>query len=158
MIMDLLSPTVLWLLVALISLILELFTGAYVLLAIALSTALTSAAAWLGLGMIGQLAVTAIGCGILVPLAIRRLKHRQNRSDFGVAGAGGGVGQSFVVTLRDYDHAPCIKLDGDLFRALLIDGNDAPAPGDEVVLVRFEGNQARVMPICRTEDLGNQSM
>ncbi|GEN24227.1 hypothetical protein HCU01_21760 [Halomonas cupida] len=145
--MDLLSPTVLWLLVALVSLVFELFTGAYVLLAIALAAALTSVGAWLGLDLIGQLAVLAVGCGILVPLAIHRLKHRPHKSDFGVAGAGAGTGQHFVVTLRDYDSASCIKLDGDLYRAVLeTQPEAAPSPGDKVVLVRFDGNQAIVSP------------
>lgn len=148
--MDLLSPALLWLLVALISLVFELFTGAYVLLAISLSAALTAASAWLGFNLIGQLAVFAISCGILVPLAIHRLKHRQHKPDFGVAGAGGGAGQRFVVMRRDYDDAACIKLDGDLYRAVLdADVDTAPEPGDEVVLVRFEGNQAIVKPVSQ---------
>ncbi|MBB3191454.1 nodulation efficiency, NfeD-like protein [Halomonas cerina] len=147
--MDLASPALLWLLAGLGALIVELLTGSYVLLAMALAAAITAGAAWLGLGLVGQLGVLALSCGVLVPLAIRQLRRRQRSRPFGVAGTGGGLGQRFVLVQRDFDGAPCIKLDGDLFRARR-EGDEAAEvalrPGDEVTLLRFEGTQAIVRP------------
>ncbi|QEM83246.1 NfeD family protein [Halomonas binhaiensis] len=143
--MDLLNPALLWLLLALAILVIELLTGSYVLLAISLAAGLTAAAAWLGLSLASQLIVMALGCGILVPLAIRRLRKRQSKSTFGVAGTGSNTGQRFVVTQRDYDGAACIKLDGDFYRAVLETSEEPElTPGDPVMLVRFDGTQAIV--------------
>lgn len=143
--MDLLNPALLWLLLALAILVVELLTGSYVLLAISLAAGLTAATAWLGLALAGQLIVMALGCGIFVPLAVKRLRKRQNTSTFGVAGTGSNTGQHFVVTQRDYDGAACIKLDGDFYRVVLETSEEPElAPGDPVVLVRFDGTQAIV--------------
>ncbi|MGQ7246168.1 NfeD family protein [Halomonas sp. V046] len=147
--MDLITPALLWLLLGLGALVAELLTGSYVLLAIAAAAALTALSAWIGLLLTGQLIVAAVSCGILVPVAIWRLRGRNRQRSFGVAGAGGGAGQRFVLVARDFDNAPSIKLDGDLYRARLDSESDADLalrPGDEVTLVRFEGTQAIVRP------------
>ncbi|HAR09440.1 MAG TPA: nodulation efficiency, NfeD-like protein [Cobetia sp.] len=149
--MDFLSPALWWLLAGLAALLVELLTGSYVLLALAAALALTALAAWLGATFTLQLIVLAIACAVLVPLAIRQLRRRGRgaKKGFGVAGSGGGRGQRFVLVSRDFDDAPCIKLDGDLYRASLADeAGSGPAlrPGDEVTLVRFEGTQAVVRP------------
>ena len=149
--MDFLSPALWWLLAGLAALILELLSGSYVLLALAAALIVGSLVAWSGGDIIMQLITFAVACGVLVPLAIWRLRKRRYgpHPTFGVAGGGTRQGERFVLVSRDFDDAPCIKLDGDLFRACLAQTDaEAPAlrPGDEVILLRFEGTQAIVRP------------
>ena len=141
------SPAVIWLAVALLLGVAELASGALVLLALAVSAAIAAAVAAFGLGLSWQLLALGLAAGLLVPLAIWRIRpcFSPKGVRYGTTGTGAERGQVFRTERRDFDGAVGLKLNGDFYRARLAGPLGAsPEVGDVVRFERFDGTTAVV--------------
>ncbi|MFP4251913.1 MAG: NfeD family protein [Guyparkeria sp.] len=149
------SPAWAWAVIGLVLALAELLTGAFVLLALgvaALITALLSALT--GMGLVVQLVVMGIASGILVPLAIYRIRpmFSPRGVKYGTTGAGSEAGKTFTVEPMRFDPSlPAIRVNGDQYRIQPVDEHERPSDrqvdfGQHVQLLRFEGTIALVRP------------
>nr|WP_298372147.1 NfeD family protein [uncultured Halomonas sp.] len=139
-----------WLALALILGLLELTSGALVLLALAFAAAGAGVVAYLGFGFTIQAIVLALLAGVLIPIVIRFIRPHFSPKGvrYGTTGSGAEVGQYFFTTRRDFDQAISVKINGDLYRARFEDESD-PEENIRVVLLRFEGTVAVVKPAAK---------
>lgn len=133
------SPPVIWVLVALLLGLAELASGALVLLALGLAALAGAGAAALGLSFAWQLLAAGLAAGVLVPVAIWKIRpwFSPRGVRYGTTGSGAEKGQFFRTERREFDGALGIKVNGDFYRVRL-SGPLAVSPAEGVV-VRFEG-------------------
>ncbi|MBS9403618.1 nodulation efficiency, NfeD-like protein [Halomonas sp. TRM85114] len=141
-----------WLVIALLLGLGELASGALVLLALAAAAALTAIIAWLGFGLSWQLLGMGVLAGVLVPLAVMRIRPAFSPRGvaYGTTGTGVEKGHRYTTLKRDFDGASGIKVNGDFYRIrLAADANEKsgetelPA-GSSVIFQDFDGTTAIV--------------
>lgn len=149
------SPAWAWAVIGLLLALSELVTGAFVLLALGIAALMTATAvALFDMSLTGQLVVMGITSGILVPLAIYKIRPMFSPKGvkYGTTGTGVETGQQFRVETMNFDKSICaIKVNGDLYRIQPVDDEGKPTdqfirPGDLVTLMRFDGTRALVRP------------
>ncbi|HIX62468.1 MAG TPA: NfeD family protein [Candidatus Halomonas stercoripullorum] len=141
------NPAVVWLAVALLLGLAELFSGGLFLLALAVAAVLTAALTLLGLTLPWQLLAMGILSGILVPLTIWKIRpwFSPGKNQYGTTGTGAHRGQRFTTTQRDFDNATVILVNGDLYRICVAQsGETVLPPGTTVVFDHFDGTTAIV--------------
>ncbi len=147
------SPAWAWAVIGLVLALAELVTGAFVLLALGIAALITAlVTALIGIGLTGQLVVAGISAGVLVPLAIYRIRplFSPRGVQYGTTGAGAESGQTFIVEPMSFDpELPAIRVNGDQYRIRVVNERDQPTEtpvefGDRVQLDRFEGTIALV--------------
>ncbi|WP_020522093.1 NfeD family protein [Catelliglobosispora koreensis] len=132
-----------WLIAAAALIILELFTGTFVLLMIgagALAGALVAIAGgelWLQVLVFGI--VSALALWLVRPWINRRLER--GRTELGLAVTEGA--DAVVVERIDRDHG-MVKIEGELWRARPYDAEKIYEPGDRVRVVKVDGATALV--------------
>jgi len=149
------NPAWAWAIIGLLLMLSELLTGAFVLLALGIA-ALITALVWpvTGMGLTGQLLTMAIASGILVPLAIYRIRPMFSPRGvrYGTTGTGAETGRPYRVEPMRFDaDILAIKVNGDQYRIRVEDDHGrasghSPREGDLVELLRFEGTTAIVRP------------
>lgn len=150
------NPAWAWAVIGLLLVLSELLTGAFVLLALGLAAQVT-AGAWLlvGMGLSGQLLTMAVTSGILVPIAVYKIRPMFSPKGvkYGTTGAGAETGEQYRVETMNFDQSiNAIKVNGDLYRIQPVDDEGRPSdassisPGDLVTLKRFDGTLALVQP------------
>ena len=141
------NPAAVWLAVALLLGLAELFSGSLFLLALAVAAALTAALTLLGLTLPWQLLAMGILSGILVPLTVWKIRpwFSPGESQYGTTGTGAHRDQRFTTTQRDFDNATVILVNGDLYRICVAQsGATELPPGTTVILDHFDGTTAIV--------------
>lgn len=141
------NPAVVWLAVALLLGLSELFSGSLVLLALGFAAGLTAALTLFGLTLPWQLLAMGVLSGILVPLTIWKIRpwFAPGGSQYGTTGTGAHRGQSFTTTQRDFDNATVILINGDLYRVRIAQsGETTLPPGTNVIFDHFDGTTAIV--------------
>jgi membrane protein implicated in regulation of membrane protease activity len=141
------NPALLWLAIALLVGLAELYTGGLVLLALAFAAALTAAVAWPGLGLAWQLLGMGVFSGLLVPLAIWVIRPRFSPRGvaYGTTGTGVEKGRVYLTLKRDFDRATGIKVNGDFYRIREAETGAEELPaGTPVTFDTFEGTTAIV--------------
>lgn len=141
------NPAVVWLAVALLLGLAELFSGGLFLLALAVAAVLTAALTLLGLTLPWQLLAMGILSGILVPLTIWKIRpwFSPGKNQYGTTGTGAHRGQRFTTTQRDFDNATVILVNSDLYRICVAQsGETVLPPGTTVVFDHFDGTTAIV--------------
>lgn len=141
------NPAVVWLAVALLLGLSELFSGSLVLLALGVAAALTAALTLLGLTLPWQLLAMGMFSGVLVPLTIWKIRpwFSPGGSQYGTTGTGAHRNQRFTTTQRDFDNATVILVNGDLYRIRVAEsGETVLPPGTTVVFDHFDGTTAIV--------------
>lgn len=136
-----------WLAIALLLGLAELASGALVLLALAVATALTALLAFLGLPLAGQLLGLGIFSGVLVPVAIKVIRpwFSPRGVAYGTTGTGVEKGREYRTVRRDYDGATGIKINGDFYRLRVADLDETDLPANTpVVFQAFDGTTAIV--------------
>jgi len=153
--MEELSPAMAWAVIGLLLALSELLTGAFVLLALGIAALITSlAVAVFDLSLTGQLVVMGIASGLLVPLAIYKIRPMFSPKGvkYGTTGTGAETGKQYRVETMTFDSGiNAIKVNGDLYRIQAVDDRGNPSettirPGDLVTLTRFDGTLALVRP------------
>ncbi len=149
------SPAWAWAVIGLLLALSELLTGAFVLLALGIAALLTAlAVVVVDLSLTGQLIVMGVASGILVPLAIYKIRPMFSPKGvkYGTTGAGAETGKRYRVETMNFDQSiNAIKVNGDLYRIQPVDDAGKPSeasisPGDLVMLMRFDGTLALVQP------------
>ena len=149
------SPAWAWAVIGLLLALSELLTGAFVLLALGIAALLTAlAVVVVDLSLTGQLIVMGVASGILVPLAIYKIRPMFSPKGvkYGTTGAGAETGKQYRVESMNFDPSiNAIKVNGDLYRIQPVDETGKPSdasisPGDLVTLMRFDGTLALVQP------------
>jgi membrane protein implicated in regulation of membrane protease activity len=139
------NPAYIWLALALLLGLAELTSGGLVLLALAFAAALTAVVAWLGLSFAWQLLGMGIFSGVLVPLAIWKIRpwFSPRGVAYGTTGTGVDKGRVFTTLTRDFDSATGIKVNGDFFRIRVADTGETDLPaGTRVTFMSFDGTTA----------------
>lgn len=133
-----------WLIAAAALIILELFTGTFVLLMLgvgALAASFTALVApeqiWLQVLVFG--AVSALALWVVRPWINKRIER--GRSDLGLAKIEGA--DVVVVERIDRDHG-MVKIEGELWRARPYDADKIYEPGERVRVVKVDGATALV--------------
>jgi membrane protein implicated in regulation of membrane protease activity len=133
-----------WLIAAAALIILELFTGTFVLLMLgvgALAASFTALAApeqlWLQVLVFGV--VSALALWVVRPWINKRIER--GRSDLGLAKIEGA--DVVVVERIDRDHG-MVKIEGELWRARPYDADKIYEPGERVRVVKVDGATALV--------------
>lgn len=141
------NPAYTWLVLALLLSLVELTSGAMVLLALGIAAALTAAVTALGLTLPWQLFSMAIFTGILLPISIMVIRPRFSPRGvaYGTTGTGVEKGNHYITLRRDFDDATGIKVNGDFYRLRVLENGETELPnGTPVVFRRFEGTTALV--------------
>lgn len=141
------NPAYVWLAIALLLGLAELTSGALVLLALALAATLTAGLAALDLSLAWQLFGMGAFAGLLVPLAVWKIRpwFSPRGVAYGTTGTGVERGQTYRTQIRDFDGATVININGDLYRLRLDTTGEHELPsGTEVTFIRFEGTTAVV--------------
>lgn len=141
------NPAIVWLAVALLLGLAELFSGSLVLLALGAAAGLTAVLTLFGLTLSWQLLAMGILSGVLVPLTIWKIRpwFSPGGSQYGTTGTGAHRDQKFTTTLRDFDNATVILINGDLYRVRIAESGEAKLPpGTTVVFKHFDGTTAIV--------------
>ena len=141
------NPAFWWLLLALILGLAELASGALVLLALAVAALVTAAVAATGFDLTIQLLAMGVLAGVLVPLAIWKIRPRFSPRGvrYGTTGTGVEKGRVYVTERRDFDDATGIKINGDFYRLRLSDtGESELLAGTQVIFEQFDGTTAVV--------------
>ncbi|MCG6658495.1 NfeD family protein [Halomonas campisalis] len=146
------NPAVIWLIIALLLGLAELSTGGLVLLALAVAAALTATLAGLGLSLPWQLLGMGVFSGVLVPLAVWKIRpwFSPRGVAYGTTGTGVEKGRTYTTLKRDFDGASGIKINGDFYRLRVAADADEKSgetelpPGTRVVFLAFDGTTAIV--------------
>lgn len=141
------NPAIVWLVVALLLGLSELFSGSLVMLALGMAAGLTAALTLLGLTLPWQLLAMGVLTGILVPLAIWKIRpwFAPGGSQYGTTGTGAHRDKRFTTRQRDFDNATVILINGDLYRLRIAQsGETILPPGTTVVFDHFDGTTAIV--------------
>ena len=141
------NPAIVWLAIALLLGLAELFSGSLVLLALGAAAGLTAVLTLFGLTLSWQLLAMGILSGVLVPLTIWKIRpwFSPGESQYGTTGTGAHRNQKFTTTQRDFDNATVILINGDLYRICVAQsGETALPPGTTVVFEHFDGTTAIV--------------
>lgn len=136
-----------WLAIALLLGLMELTSGALVLLALAVATALTALLAFLGLTLPWQLLGLGLFAGILVPVAVKVIRpwFSPRGVAYGTTGTGVEKGREYRTVKRDFDGATGITINGDFYRLRVAELGETELPGDTpVVFQTFDGTTAIV--------------
>lgn len=156
------NPAYTWLVIALLLGLAELMSGTLLLLAVAVAAALTAILPALGLSLPWQLLGMGLFSGILVPIAIWVIRPRfsPHGVNYGTTGSGVEHGRRYVVIRRDFDAAPVLLINGDLYRLRVSNSRQTTLPeGTEVIFERFEGTTAivHIAPGTSADTLPNAS-
>lgn len=136
---------VLWLVVAVVFAIAEVFTGTFVLLMLAAgalaaaATAAADGAVWaqgLAFALVSALALVAVR-----PAIKRHFDTGGAEAPIGLAAIEGSAG--IVLERVDADHG-LVKIEGELWRARSFDGTEAYEPGERVRVIEVKGATAMV--------------
>ena len=141
------NPAIVWLAIALLLGLAELFSGSLVLLALGAAAGLTAVLTLFGLTLSWQLLAMGILSGVLVPLTIWKIRpwFSPGESQYGTTGTGAHRNQKFTTTQRDFDNATVILINGDLYRICVAQsGETVLPPGTTVVFEHFDGTTAIV--------------
>ncbi|TFH86933.1 nodulation efficiency, NfeD-like protein [Billgrantia azerbaijanica] len=156
------SPALIWLAIALLLGLAELTSGALLLLALAVAAALTAAVAALGLTLAWQLLAMGLFSGVLVPLAVWKIRpwFSPRGVAYGTTGSGVEKGRRYTTLTRDFDGATGIKINGDFYRLRVAADSDEKSgetslpTGTAVIFERFDGTTAvvRLAPSAVSHD------
>lgn len=146
------NPAVIWLIIALLLGLAELTSGGLVLLALAAAALLTAALATLGLSLPWQLLGMGVLSGVLVPLAVWKIRpwFSPRGVAYGTTGTGVEKGHTYTTLKRDFDGATGIKINGDFYRLRVADeageksGETELPAGTPVIFQAFDGTTAIV--------------
>ncbi|ABI55900.1 NfeD family protein [Alkalilimnicola ehrlichii MLHE-1] len=150
------DPWVIWLVAGLALILADLLLAggtSGVLLLLGLTALAGMAAALLGLGLTGQLAVAGVAGLLLLPVVLWFMR-RMSGGRSGTARRDTRVGGETYVVER-WGERLGIRVLGDFFPVRLVDPGDGPAgdrplaPGERVRVLRFSGITAEV---CRVAD------
>jgi len=135
---------VVWLLIAVVLAVGEIFTLSFFLGPVALAAALAAVTAAAGLGaevQVATFAVASLASLLLVRPIARRHLHTPARLKTGTAAL---VGSSAVVLERVDRDGGSVRLRGEVWTARAFDGERAHEPGVEVQVIDIEGATAVV--------------
>ncbi|SDK21715.1 NfeD family protein [Billgrantia gudaonensis] len=141
------SPALIWLALALLLGLAELTSGALLLLALAIAATLTAAVATLEPSLAGQLLAMGAFSGVLVPLAVWKIRpwFSPRGVAYGTTGSGIEKGRRYTTLEREFDGATGIKINGDFYRLRVAHSSDTELPaGTPVIFERFDGTTAVV--------------
>lgn len=146
------TPALIWLALALLLGLAELTSGALVLLALAVAATLTAAVATLEPSLAWQLLAMGVASGVLVPLAVWKIRpwFSPRGVAYGTTGSGVEKGRRYTTLTRDFDGATGIKINGDFYRLRVAadadekSGETALPPGTPVIFDHFDGTTAVV--------------
>ncbi|MGM0703216.1 MAG: nodulation efficiency, NfeD-like protein [Pseudomonadota bacterium] len=146
------NSALIWLTLALLLGLAELTSGALVLLALAIAATLTAAVATLELSLAGQLLAMGAFSGVLVPLAVWKIRpwFSPRGVAYGTTGSGVEKGRRYTTIEREFDGATGIKINGDFYRLRVAadadekSGETALPAGTPVIFERFDGTTAVV--------------
>jgi inner membrane protein len=146
------NPAWIWLVIALLLGLAEMVTGGLVLLALGVAAALTAALAALGVSLPWQLLGMGVFSGILVPLAVWKIRpwFSPRGVAYGTTGTGVERGRTYTTLRRDFDGASGIKINNDFYRLRVAADSDEKSgetelpAGTKVVFREFDGTTAIV--------------
>jgi membrane protein implicated in regulation of membrane protease activity len=135
---------VVWLIVAVVLAVGEVFTLGFFLGPVAVAAALAAVVAALGLGAEAQLATFLVG-SLATLLVVRPVARRHLRTPARLrTGAAALVGSPAVVLERVDRHGGSVRLRGEVWSARAFDDDRAIDPGAEVEVMEIDGATAVV--------------
>jgi membrane protein implicated in regulation of membrane protease activity len=136
------TESALWLVAGIVLIGVEMFTGTFVLVMLGGGALAASAAAFLDLPVVAQLAVFAV-VSLMLLLGARPALRRRMHVD-AIDNGHNPVGTSGLVTLRVDRDGGQIKVDGQLWSARSLDHSQIFEPGQRVTVMQLSGVTAMV--------------